>query len=379
MQFKKLYILKELYKSFFSLLFSQINKKKDFVFYSESLFYKNYYYDLLNKLNNKKKSVSILSSDINEYLDLKNNNFNVYFIGTGFFRILVFNIINCNNFLMTMTDIGNNLNKSKFCDKYIYFFHCMHSTHKMYTEKAFDNYNVIFTIGQFQTKEIIKNENVNKLNKKKIFETGYFYLDFLEKNCNKKISDKKNILFAPSWNYDQNNLFNNHGYNIIDKLLKSNFELTFRPHPEIIKRNKNEYIKIINQFKNNNSFKIDNHHSNINSMEKASLLITDNSSIAVEYSFVFYRPVIFIDYKDKIHNKNYEKISNFTFEGDFKNKIGISISNDQIDNLGQICEQSISNSFSKRNEIDKIKNEYLSNISNSVDTACKILTDVTFS
>ena len=255
----------------------------------------------------------------------------------------------------------------------------MHSTHKIYTEKAFDNYNVIFTIGQFQTKEIIKNENVNKLNKKKIFETGYFYLDFLEKNCNKKISDKKNILFAPSWNYDQNNLFNNHGYNIIDKLLKSNFELTFRPHPEIIKRNKNEYIKIINQFKNNNSFKIDNHHSNINSMEKASLLITDNSSIAVEYSFVFYRPVIFIDYKDKIHNKNYEKISNFTFEGDFKNKIGISISNDQIDNLGQICEQSISNSFSKRNEIDKIKNEYLSNISNSVDTACKILTDVTFS
>ena len=84
MQFKKLYILKELYKSFFSLLFSQINKKKDFVFYSESLFYKNYYYYLLNKLNNKKKSVSILSSDINEYLDLKNNNFNVYFIGTGF-------------------------------------------------------------------------------------------------------------------------------------------------------------------------------------------------------------------------------------------------------------------------------------------------------
>ena len=75
----------------------------------------------------------------------------------------------------------------------------------------------------------------------------------------------------------------------------------------------------------------------------------------------------------------YEKISNFTFEGDFKNKIGISISNDQIDNLGQICEQSISNSFSKRNEIDKIKKEYLSNISNSVDTACKILTDVTFS
>ena len=51
MQFKKIYILKELYKSFFLLLFSQIKKKKNFVFYSESLFYKNYYYDLLNKLN----------------------------------------------------------------------------------------------------------------------------------------------------------------------------------------------------------------------------------------------------------------------------------------------------------------------------------------
>ena len=373
MQLKKLYIIKELYKSFLLLLFSQIKKKKEFVFYSESLFYKNYYYDLLSKLNSKNSSVSILTSDINEYDDLKKNKFNVYFIGTGFFRILIFNIINCKNFLMTMTDIGNNLNKSNFCNNYIYFFHCMHSTHKMYTEKAFDNYNIIFTIGSFQTNEIIKNENINSLSKKKIFETGYFYLDFLERNCNKTIRENKNVLFAPSWNYDQNNLFNNHGHSIIENLINNDFLVTLRPHPEIVKRNKDTYNKIINKFINNPNFKLDKDHSNINSMEKASLLITDNSSIAIEYSFVFYRPVIFIDYKDKIHNKNFTKISDFTFESDFKNKVGISISNYQIDKLGQICTDSISSSSSKKNEIDKLKKEYLSNISFSVDVASKIL------
>ncbi len=369
-QIKSIFVL---LGSIFNLLSSQIKKKKNYVFYSESLFYKNYYIDLLSKICEKDNSTAILTSDFKEYEDLKNDKFNAYYIGKGFFRILIFNIISCEYFIMTMTDIGNNFKKSNFCKNYVYFFHCMHSTHKMYTEKAFDNYDIILSIGKFQTSEIRKNEIINNLSKKEIHETGYFYLDFLENNCNKNLIKKKHILFAPSWNYDENNLFNNYGHLIIENLINNNFIVIFRPHPEIMKRNKKRFNETIEIFKNNDQFILDKNPSNINSMEKASLLITDNSSIAIEYSFVFCRPVIFIDYKDKIHNKNFHKIQKLTFENEFRNLVGISITNNEINNLSTICSEAISMSKSNSTKIQNLKKEYLSNVSNSANVASKIL------
>ena len=356
-----------------NFLFFQFKKKRDFVFFSESHNYKFNYIDLLNFLNKKPYVTSLITSDINEYFDLKKDNYDVYFIGKGFIRTIIFNFLSCKYMITTMTDLGNNLNKSLFCENYVYFFHCMHSTHKMYTEKAFDNYDIILSIGKFQTSEIRKNEIINNLSKKEIHETGYFYLDFLENNCNKNLIKKKHVLFAPSWNYDENNLFNNYGHLVIENLINNNFIVIFRPHPEIMKRNKKRFNETIEIFKNNDQFILDKNPSNINSMEKASLLITDNSSIAIEYSFVFCRPVIFIDYKDKIHNKNFHKIQKLTFENEFRNLVGISITNNEINNLSTICSEAISMSKSNSTKIQNLKKEYLSNVSNSANVASKIL------
>ena len=49
------------------------------------------------------------------------------------------------------------------------------------------------------------------------------------------------------------------------------------------------------------TFSIDKDFSNLKSLEKAEILITDNSAIVFEY-FYFKRPVIYIEYSDKIHN-----------------------------------------------------------------------------
>ena len=361
-----------LYSSF-SFLFFQFKKKRDYVIYSESHNYKLDYIDLLDKLNKKPFITSIITSDLNEFYDLKKNNYDAYYIGKGLVRVIVFNFLNCKYIIMTMTDIGNHLNKSFFCDNYVYFFHCMHSTHKIYTPKAFDNYDIIFCIGTFQSNEIRKNEKINNLPKKKIIETGYFYLDNLAKNSNKELSNKNTILFAPSWNYNEDNLFNKQGYSIIENLINNQFNVIFRPHPEIIKRNKSNYEQVINKFTNNKNFTLDTSASNIQSMENASLLITDNSSISIEYSFVFYRPVIFIDYKDKIHNKNFHLIDHSTFEDEFKKEIGLSISSKEIKRLNFICRETIDNYGLNIDKIEFFKKKFLSNISKSSQVAAEFL------
>ena len=108
-------------------------------------------------------------------------------------------------------------------------------------------------------------------------------------------------------------------------------------------------------------------------MEKASLLITDNSAISIEYSFAFYRPVIFVDYKEKIHNKNYQSISSSTFENKFKNEIALSVSIKDINKLNFICENTIKNYKFDNHKIDIFKKNFLSNISKSSEVAAQFL------
>ena len=55
-------------------------------------------------------------------------------------------------------------------------------------------------------------------------------------------------------------------------------------------------------------------------MEKSQILITDNSGIVFEYLFLLKRPVIFLEYKDKIHNTNLNKIKIEIIDNVFKEK-----------------------------------------------------------
>ena len=347
--------------------------KKKIVFYSESLFYKNYYIDLFFEIKKNNPNVLILTSDINEYYFLKKENIEAYFIGNGIIKLIIFNFIKCNFFIMTMTDIGNNLKRSKSCKNYVYFFHALASTHVIYTPKAFNNYDIIFTNGDYQHKEIRKNEEIFELKKKILIDSGYFYLDYLKRNANLNLLKTKQILFAPTWNYNQKNLFNDRGYAIIKNLIDSNFKVHLRLHPEIIKRDKNKFNEIINLFGKSNLFSLDQNPSNLESMEQASLLITDNSSIGMEFALVFKRPVLYIDYSKKIHNKNHDKFNLTPLEDSFKELIGFTINSSQVDRLSKICNDIIKKTDKLKDKISNFEKINLQNIGHSAKKAASYI------
>ena len=43
--------------------------------------------------------------------------------------------------------------------------------------------------------------------------------------------------------------------------------------------------------------------------------------MALEYAFITNKPVIFIDYKDKVHNKDFKKINLETLEDNFRKNL----------------------------------------------------------
>tara|TARA_B110001452_G_scaffold209964_1_gene180323 strand:- start:342 stop:1469 length:1128 start_codon:yes stop_codon:yes gene_type:complete len=311
----------------------RLAKKKSIIFYSESKNYRNYFINLINILSkNDHITVIYLTSDQND-MDLIEQNIKPIFIGSGFFRLLLFVFLKCDMLIMTLTDLGNHeIKKSKNCKNYLYVFHSLVSTHKTYTHNAFKNFDIILTNGEYQKNELEYCEELYNLPKKKIINTGYMYLEKLKRE-KKDNTNSKRILFAPSWNKLHKNLFNDHSNEIIDRLIDEKFIVTLRTHPELIKRSNKKINFLKKKYENNKNFELNTDISDLEILNNSFILITDNGGMALEYILVQKKPVLFIDYADKVHNNFYEKVKLDALEDKFKKRFGFTI---QIDNLKNI-------------------------------------------
>ena len=369
-----------MFKNFFLSLINLIkfinldSKKKDFVFYTESKFYRDYFIDLI--LNLKKidqKNIIVITSEKEDIVFFKNVAM-CFYIKNYFFLSIFFKILNSRFLIMTLTDLGSHFQKSKLCKYYVYYFHAIASTHRIYTNTAFKNYDLILSNGDYQTKELRLAEKQFNFPKKEIVNTGYFFLDNIKKKANLKLKEKQNILFAPSWNYNKKNLFDDYGIKIISSLLSNNFITNFRPHPEHYKRSQHTINKIIKLFSNNKNFFLDQSISNLKSLEKTEILITDCSSIVFEFMFVFKRPIIYLDYKEKIHNTNLNKILIKTIEEEFKSIFGNVLSITNLKDLPDLCRKLINKNNVSNELINSFEKKYLSNVNTSASFAAQYLT-----
>lgn len=356
--------------------FIKIEKnKKEFVFYSESKFYRDHFLDLIMNLKKLgQTNIILISSDKDDVIFFKEILSCIY-IKNFFILNIFFKILECKFMIMTLTDIGNHLPKSQLCKYYVYFFHAISSTHKIYTHSAFKNYDIILCNGEYQKKELILAENKFNFPPKEIINSGYFFLDHLKKKANLKSKKKRHILFAPSWNYNKNNLFDDYSVEIISNLISENFSVIFRPHPEHYKRSKITINKIKDMFMNNKNFLLDENFSNLESLEKTEILITDNSSIVFEFVLVFKRPIIFIDYKEKIHNINFDLINLNCLEDEFKTKFGNIINFLDLEKLPTLCENLLINNNISDDLINSFSKKYLSNLNNTAAFASSYLTN----
>ena len=349
------------------------NEKKEFIFFSESKFYREQFMDLILELKKRDQNNMIMITMDKDDIKFYNENIKTLLINNYLILKLFFILLKCKFMIMTLPDLGNNVSKSKNCNFYVYFYHALCSTHKIYTKEAFKNYDIIFTNGDYQSKELKKAEIEYNFPKKEIVNVGYFFLDHLKKKANLKIVEEKNILFAPSWNYNIKNLFNDYSIQIIFKLLNNNYKVTLRPHPEHYKRSKKTLKKILDNYNCEKNFSIDKNFSNLKSLEKASILITDNSSIVFEYLLLFKRPIIYINYVEKIHNESSYQLKLSTIENDLKQNFGNIISVDELDKLPKICQNLTKKNNLNQKKLDEFITKYFTNIEYSSAYAAEYL------
>ena len=348
--------------SFKELLKSNNNKK--IVFFSESKNYRNYFINLMKSFEDKENiSVIYLTSDIKDNVKISDK-IKPVFIGSGFFRILIFMFIKCEMVIMTLTDLDiHEIKKSNNCKNYVYIFHALVSTHKCYTHTAFKNFDVILSNGEYQKRELRYCEKLFNFKEKKIFNTGYLYLEKLLEDVNKNLDaqDNNKILFALSWNKKANNLFDNYAENFLKKLIELDYKVTLRIHPEATKRSQKTISRIRKNLQSYKNFEINTDILNLKPLNESSLLITDDGGIALEYYIIYKKPVLYINYLEKIHNLYFDKIKINTIEKEFKNEIGTSMDLSQLENLEYFIKKTKYDFKNKREKITDLvdKNELI--------------------
>jgi hypothetical protein len=344
--------------------------EKQIVFYSENQDSMFIFKSLIEELINQDITICyVTSSKDDPNLKSSNEKIKTFCIGEGIMRTKFFLNLKADILIMTMPDLGTSyVKRSKvYPVHYVYMFHAIASTHLVYKKNAFDNYDSILCVGNFQIDEIRSREKLYKLDAKNLIETGYSHLDNLMKkySTNKQIpiNDPIQVLIAPSWSDD--GLFETAIEKNISILLDSGFKVTLRPHPMTQKKSEKK-INFLNQkFSSNSNFILEKNIPNFDSFMKSDIMITDWSGAAIEYAFTLERPVLYIDVPKKIHNPDYEKLPEIPLEISIRDKIGEIISLSDMEVLPEKIQILCQNPEIIKSKIQKIRGELISNLGNS--------------
>jgi len=362
--------------------FKKLDKKdRSIVFYLESESDFIFFKPVVEKLTQEydTKICYITSSKTDPMLSSNNKNILPFYIGDGIARSNFFINLEASIIVMTMPDLETfHIKRSKvYPVHYVYIFHSLNSTQRAYTNTAFDNFDTLFCTGNYQIIEIQERERKFNLNKKNLVKHGYGRLDTLineagNTDMKKSESDNKVVLIAPSWG--ANGLIETKGEEIVSILLDSGFDVILRPHPMTIKKSNNIIQKIEKKFKDKLNFKLETDIRNMESFFLCDCMISDLSGAAIEYSFTFEKPILYIVTPEKIVQE--KQIDLVSLEEKIRPQIGEVITLSQLSLLPSKINQFLLSQNKFKEKIKKIREETVFNIGNSADQGAKYLLEL---
>ncbi len=329
---------KEDYKRFKNIV------NKHVVIYSEKSGFYKYYKALIEQLLKRSNlSIHYVTNDPDDVIfeiAKEQPKIKPYYISLKKTPILMM-MVETDIFIMTTPDLDKYYLKRSMMKKdteYIYIPHDMMSAHMGFREGAFDAFDTIFCTGPHTVGELREIEKVYKLKKKTLVEFGYPLADSLvvdgeKANKDKKPTDPKEVLIAPSWQED--NLLDSCVDDLISALMPTDYKIIVRPHPEYVKRYGAAMQQIVDRYQgyDEDKLRFELNFATNKSIYSSDVLITDWSGVATEFCFATKRPAVFVNTLMKCPNPNYTKISTLPVEISLRSEIGVAIDKEEIANL----------------------------------------------
>jgi len=254
--------------------------------------------------------------------------------------------------------------------QYVYVHHSMVSTHMIYTEEAFDEFDTIFCVGPHHKAEIEEREALHGLASKNLVEHGYGRLDSILKNVGVTTTQEspdeasnRRVLIAPSWGKDA--LLEVCGDRLIEVLLDSGYQVTIRPHPMTVQKNRRLIANLQIRFGGHPLVNLETDVSSEESLHSSAIMISDWSGAALEYAFGRGRPVLFIDVPRKVLNPNYGELSSIPIEVSLRGEIGTVLPVDALDQVPAEIERLCADLPGNRERLLNIRDKWVYNVGSS--------------
>lgn len=324
---------KEDYKRFLSI------SGKKVVFYSEKNGFYKYYKNIIEEIIKRTNIVIhyITSDPLDEVFQMESQQFKPYYIGENRMIVLMMKM-ETDLMVMTTPDLENFQLKRSYVKKdieYIYVPHDVNSSNLTFHKNALDHFDTIFTSGPKNKAEIAEREQKYGLPAKKLLEWGSSVIDNMsdayakmkEEPVETAKAAKKTVLIAPSWQKD--NILDSCIEQMLDQLIQTDYHIVVRPHPQYVRHFEGRVDALAAKYQGYDvEFQKD--FSSNKTVYMADLLVTDWSSISLEYAFSTLNPVLFINTPMKVVNPDYQELETVPIDIELRDKVGISLEPDTI-------------------------------------------------
>lgn len=307
---------------------------KKIVFYSEKNGFYKYYKNIIEEIIRRTNIVIhyITSDPLDEVFQMESEQFKPYYIGENRMIVLMMKM-ETELMVMTTPDLENFQLKRSYVKKdieYIYVPHDVNSSNLTFHKNALDHFDTIFTSGPKNKAEIAEREQKFGLSEKKLLEWGSGVIDNMS-NAYAKMQEeaaeapddaKKTVLIAPSWQKD--NILDSCIEQMLDQLVHTDHHIVVRPHPQYVRHFEGRVDALATKYqKYDVEFQKD--FSSNQTVYMADLLVTDWSSISLEYAFSTLKPVLFINTPMKVVNSDYQELETIPIDIELRDKVGISL------------------------------------------------------
>ncbi len=308
---------------------------KKIVFYSEKNGFYKYYRNIIEEIVKRTNIVIhyITSDPLDEVFQMESGQFKPYYIGENRMIVLMMKM-ETDLMVMTTPDLENFQLKRSYVKKdieYIYVPHDVNSSNLTFHKNALDHFDTIFTSGFKNKEEIKEREEKYALPSKNLVEWGSGVIDnmtesYLELSKEKK-EGKKTILIAPSWQKD--NILDSCIEKMLDELILTDYQVIVRPHPQYVRHFEGRVDLLAEKYKKD-GVEFQKDFSSNKTVYMADLLVTDWSSISLEYAFSTLKPVLFINTPMKVVNGDYQELSTVPIDIELRDQVGISLELDRV-------------------------------------------------
>ena len=354
---------------------------KELVFFSEQSGFYKYFEPFIDYIiENSDITVHYLTADINDRVfKLDKPQFQAYFCsGNGL--ITTFMKMDCQVLAMTLADFNVYHYKRSIVKKdveYIYIDHGLGSCNLTLREGALNHYDTIFCNSKDYNEEIRATERVYELSEKNLVDVGFGLLDLLIENYSKSErtqNQKPQILIAPSWQRD--NILEYCLAPLLDGLFNIDANIIIRPHPEFIKRFPAKMKAIFEKYGekiNSGQLEIQTDFSSNSTVYNSDLVITDWSSIGLEFSFTTKKPTLFINTPMKVMNMQWRKIDIEPMDFWLRSRIGHSLDTDKLGETEATARHLLESGDEFSASIEKLMKEHLYNMGSTAEVGGKYI------